>query len=193
MRLYVSKKLEIVGEELAWNASVVLREGLRSSIIIEQDLDFSSHPQKEVNLSMLQHLLKMEINPNRKMPASDKSVWYDFLLNLETDFPKEAQDPAWDMNLYIDPVAERIQYPEDEDNGDEVKRSKAVWLPDWNEACELMILAGANSMMHVLKGDATYPRDRYLYTSNVFNEVFPPEQAGVLARLSKYEEPQEEK
>jgi hypothetical protein len=188
LKLYVAKKIQSSYEEQPWNDCEALRESLRSKISIEQDLEFSCHSETEVNLSMLQHLLDLGINPNHNLPSSDKSVWYDFLLSLETDFPKKVQDPAWDMNLYLDPSAEQFQYPEDEENKDETNRPKAVWLPNWNEACELMILAGANALMHTVRAEGSKATEIHIFTKDIFEDVFPPEQAQALIRLSRYKE-----
>jgi len=51
----------------------------------------------EVDLSTLEFLLGNGASPNAVLPGSDKSVWYDFLLSLRTDFPNQHRDLAWDM------------------------------------------------------------------------------------------------
>jgi hypothetical protein len=69
------------------------------------------------------------VNPNAKLLTSDKTVCYDFLLEPQKIFPREMLGPVWKMNKFINPSADALLCAEDKGG------PKAVWLPNWYEAC----------------------------------------------------------
>jgi hypothetical protein len=86
LQLYISKKIQILSSEDPTVASEILRHALRARFAIEQDLDFKSRMETEVDLAMLRFLLDIGADPNAELPKNDRSVWYDFLLTLKQDF-----------------------------------------------------------------------------------------------------------
>jgi hypothetical protein len=150
-------------------ASTLLRQALRAMFTIEQDLDFTSRMELGVDLSTLEVLLDNGASPNGELPRSDKSVWYDFLLSLETNFPRRRRDPAWDMTPYIDPS----------------QKPKAVWLPNWYQACEILISHGAKNIMHRVMLDPSVN----VYAMDSIIGIFSPDQARALQQCYKKIEP----
>jgi hypothetical protein len=199
LRLYISNRMPMLFSEDPLIASTLLRQALRAMFTIEQDLDFTSQMKLGVDLSTLEVLLDNGASPNGELPRSDKSVWYDFLLSLETDFPKQQRDPAWDMTTYIDPSRPPPRYTDsddDESNENEgarkaSKKPKAVWLPNWYQACEILISHGAKNIMHrvTLSPSVRGPKYSYVYAMDSIMEIFTQDQARALRQCYKKIEP----
>jgi hypothetical protein len=94
------------------------------------------------------------------------------------------------MTTFINPSAEPFQYRDDGEDPSDTPKPKTVWLPNWYEACELMITYGAKEKMHAFS-----PRpssgDPYIHAMGSIREVFTAEQADALSRLYETKEPPE--
>jgi hypothetical protein len=198
---YASKKMQILSSEDPSLASEILRHALRARFIIEQDLDFKSRMEAEADLAMLRFLLDIGADPNAELPRSDRSVWYDFLLTLKQDFREKGLpgDPAWDMSTYLDPSRLPLRCQGDENNENEEaqkdsNKPKAVWLPNWYEACEILISRGARDRMHKIvlsQSFKPFTRTQYSYilASDSIPKIFTPEQTRALWQRYKSMEP----
>jgi hypothetical protein len=199
LQLYISNRMRMLSSEDPLIASTLFRQALRARFTIEQDLNFTSRMAFEVDLSTLEFLLDNGASPNAMFPRGDKSVWYDFLHSLRTDFPKQDRDPAWDMTTHIDPSRQPPRYTDsddDESNKNEgtrknSKKPKAAWLPNWYQACEILISHGAKDIMHrdVLSQSVRGPKYSYVYAMDFIIEVFTPDQAQALRQCYKKMEP----
>lgn len=126
-------------------------------------------------------------------------MWYDFLLSLEQDFPKQERDPAWDMTTRIYPSSLSPRYVfddydengEDEDSQKNSKKPRPVWLPNWYDACAIMISHGARDLMHRLdlSQSITGPDYSNVYATNSISEVFSPDQARALRQRYRAMDP----
>jgi len=189
LRHYVSKKLQSPSNGDLWDASDILRHALLSRVIIEQDLDFTSRVENKLDLSMVRFLLASGVSPNAKLLTSNETVWSEFIIRLAKYFAKGVQGPTWNMNNFIGPSAETLQYSEDGGVRNYAKLPKAVWLTNWYEACEIMISHGATEMVNVKFASQPKPQYKRISATDVLSDVFRSDQVRALQQLYRSKDP----
>ncbi|KAI9699179.1 MAG: hypothetical protein M1820_007258 [Bogoriella megaspora] len=227
LSLYVEEKLRDLQEKADKSVNVnlslgrFLRQGLRENYTIEDS--FIAAKKNEIDLSMLQTLLKLGADPNcnlkahlydtsgfrnqadmvrtqgklrsdldeatnrdavKKFVQSERTVWADFLFQLQVDFSRSNMEQDWGMMRHLDPTTAPRSMP-----------------ANVFEACQLMIEYGARRKYYKIdKSDITddlgtqkIRYDRYFYAEHVFSDVLSDSQAASLVRLLRRHEKQDEK
>ncbi|XTI96105.1 hypothetical protein V2W45_1451512 [Cenococcum geophilum] len=210
LKLYVAEKTKKLREQSQEGTSqgeqiaALLRQALRGGFSVDSDDCFQFSTTDQIGLSMLQRVLEDGADPNAKLdrvsvlspqeisqgqaecqefigklcnenPEHSRSVWGDFLMQLQVDCPRErTSQEAWDMNRFLDPPMQ-----------------KRKLLDNAYEACELMILYGANRHYQKIKGMEV---DRkYLTADCVFLDVFPGDARKLIHLLGRKEKSKKER
>ncbi|KAI9680234.1 MAG: hypothetical protein M1822_007233 [Bathelium mastoideum] len=179
----------------------LLTQALQDRFVIEKEFDFSVVADNEIDLSMVQLLLNCGADPTCKPKAarndtlhfhdqissptaqndSDRSVWANFLFQIQANYTLSRGANAWDMTQHLDRSAAPDRIP-----------------VNLFEACQLMIEHGAPRKYHNIDDLRSSDRqidlparrrtsasqyNKFLDAENVFEEVFSDSEAASLARL----------
>jgi len=183
--------------------AVLLRQSLRAEISLDKDDTFGFFVTEGIGLSMLQFLLDQGADPNDKLakvteiptddaegnyqdqylaenlgkdnPGHNRSVWGDFLFQLQIDAPKQAMtQEAWDMSKFLNNSSRRAR----------------KLLDHAYEACELMITYGARRNYQRLEQTKETTR-RYLQADDVLKDIFPDDAMALIRLMDKNERKEE--